>query len=80
MHCTNIQFTVKSARQADDICAICAKYYHTAKVTSVGYIGSIYHSAPAIIRCTYEDWFHAQNAWKRLVTELCRKGYGDCIH
>jgi hypothetical protein len=80
MKYTNITFNVKSRKQADDICAICAMFYSEAVVTSVGYIGGYFHEAPAVIRCAYEDDFQGVNAWKNLVTTLIRKGYSDCIY
>lgn len=80
MHCTNIQFTVKSRKQADELCAICGMFYTTARVSSVGYIGGHFHEAPAIITCTYEDRHHGKLAWEKLVTALHKKGYSDCIY
>lgn len=79
MNCTNILFEVSSRAQANELCAICTKYYTTAKVTSVGFIGSRFASAPAVIRCTYEGRAHGKMAWDALVTHLYKVGLNRCI-
>ena len=79
MHYSNINFTVKSRRQADRLAEICAMYYDTAVVTSVGYIGGYFHDAPAVIRVGYENEHHDRLAWEKLVTTLIQRGYYDCI-
>lgn len=80
MKYSNIQFTVQSAKQAHNICAICRKFYKSAEVTSIGYIGGYFHSAPAIIRCEHWNNESDKNAWGGLVSELIKLGFGDCIH
>lgn len=45
MKYTNITFVVKSRKQADDLAGICAMFYDSAVVTSVGYIGGYFHEA-----------------------------------
>jgi hypothetical protein len=79
MKYTNINFMVKSRKQADALADICAMFYSEAVVTSVGYIGGYFHEAPAVIRCSYESDHHGRLAWEKLVTTLIRKGYSDCI-
>lgn len=82
MKYTNITFVVKSRKQANDLAEICAMFYSDAVVTSVGYIGRgfYYSSAPAVIRCSYENDHHGRLAWEKLVTALRKKGYSDCIY
>ena len=79
MKYTNINFMVKSRKQADALADICAMFYDSAVVTSVGYIGGYFHEAHAVIRCSYESDHHGRLAWEKLVTTLIRKGYSDCI-
>ena len=77
---TNIQFEVSSTSMAERICAICANHYQSAKVSSIGYIGGYFHSAPAIITCTYEDDEQGKMAWSNTLSELIRRGYHNCIY
>jgi hypothetical protein len=79
-HYVNLQFTVKSRKQAEEIANICAMFYDSAKVSSVGYIGGYFHDAPAIITCLWTDKEKAHQAWGNLVSELRKKGYGSCIY
>lgn len=80
MKYTNIQFTVKSAKQAKELANYCAMFYTTAKITSMSHIGGVYQDGHAVVRCSYENDHHGRLAWEKLVTTLIRHGYSDCIN
>ena len=66
MQFTNFQFKVTSEAQAQQIHAICARYYD-AHITSLGYFYDGANEVDAIIRCSCSRE-QAKQAWEFFLT------------
>ena len=76
---TNLLFYVESAEQADFICAICAKYFDSARVSSIGLLNDSYKNAPCVITCTCAERVEGRKSYIDTLNEIRSYGLHRCI-
>jgi hypothetical protein len=75
-----IKCTVCSDRQAAEILNICRKFWASAKLFSLGYIGGYFHEAPALYEVQSETEANHRAAWSKFVDYLTKHGYYNVLY